>query len=69
MKFLPEVVQCYLITGQAADYVLKVVVPDLKAYQYFLLNKLTCIKGVNTVHSSFVLQNICDTTALPLDHL
>jgi Lrp/AsnC family transcriptional regulator, leucine-responsive regulatory protein len=69
MRFLPEVVQCYLITGQSADYLLKVMVPDLKAYQSFLLNKLTAINGVDTVHSSFILRTICETTAIPLDHL
>ncbi|MCD6056338.1 MAG: ybaO [Gammaproteobacteria bacterium] len=66
---LSEVNQCYLITGQSADYLLKVIVPDLNAYQTFLLKKLTCIKGVNTVQSSFVLHPVVDKTALPLDHL
>lgn len=66
---IPEVVQCYLIAGQSADYLLKVIVPSLNDYQTFLLNKLTEIDGVSQVHSSFVLQQIVDKTALPLDHL
>ena len=69
MRLLPEVIQCYLITGQSADYLLKIIVPDLKAYQAFLLGKLTGINGVSSVHSSFILRTVCDTTALPLDHL
>ena len=69
LRLLPEVIQCYLITGQSADYLLKVVAPDLKAYQGFLLGKLTNIQGVSSVHSSFILRTICDTTALPLDQL
>ena len=69
VRFLPEVVQCYLLTGQSADYLLKVMVPDLNAYQSFLLGRLTCIQGVSTVHSSFILRQICDTTMLPLDYL
>jgi Lrp/AsnC family transcriptional regulator, leucine-responsive regulatory protein len=69
MRLFPEVVQGYLITGQSADYLLKVIVPDLKSYQSFLLGKLTGIPGVSSVHSSFILRTICDTTALPLDHL
>jgi len=69
IRFLPEVVQCYLITSQSADYLLKVIVPDLNAYQAFLLGKLTCINGVSNVHSSFILRDVCDTTTLPLDHL
>ncbi|KGP64266.1 AsnC family transcriptional regulator [Legionella norrlandica] len=69
IQLFPEVVQCCLITGQSADYLLKVIVPDLNAYQSFLLNKLTRINGIGSVHSSFILRNICDTTALPLDHI
>ena len=66
---ISEVIQCYLIAGQSADYLLKVMVADLPAYQSFLLNKLTRINGVSQVQSSFVLQRIVDKTALPLDHL
>ena len=69
VRLYPEVIQCYLITGQSADYMLKIIVPDLKAYQLFLLGKLTGIDGVSSVHTSFVLHSICDTTALPLDYL
>lgn len=65
----PEVIQCYLIAGQEADYMLRVVVPNLKEYQSFLLDKLTRINGVSTVHSSFVLRSIIDKTELPLDYL
>ncbi|WP_020158444.1 MULTISPECIES: Lrp/AsnC family transcriptional regulator [Methylobacter] len=62
----PEVLECYLITGQAADYLLKVVVPDMDHYQDFLLGKLTRIEGVSGVQSSFVLRKAIDTTVLPL---
>lgn len=64
-----EVVECTLITGQSADYMLKVMVPDMTYYQDFLLNKITRIKGVTGVHSSFVLRQPIRKTALPLDHL
>ncbi|MDD5276526.1 MAG: Lrp/AsnC ligand binding domain-containing protein [Methylovulum sp.] len=40
----PEVLECYLITGQAADYLLKVIVPDMEYYQQFLLGKLTGLR-------------------------
>lgn len=69
IQSFPEVVQCYLITGQVQDYILKVVVPSLNDYQLFLLNKLTQIDGVKSLHSSFVLRSIVDTTSLPLNHL
>lgn len=65
----PEVQQCYLVTGQDADYLLKVVVPDMEHYQAFLLNKITRIPGVSGVHSSFVMRRVIDTTELPLGYL
>ena len=63
---LPEVLECLLITGQEADYQLKVIVQDMDAYQALLLNKITRIEGVTGVHSSFVLRTVIDRTALPL---
>ncbi|SFR48341.1 transcriptional regulator, AsnC family [Marinobacter daqiaonensis] len=65
----PEIQECYLITGQDADYMLKVVVPDMDHYHQFLLNQITRIPGVSGVHSSFVLRRVIDTTALPLKYL
>ncbi len=62
----PEVLECLLITGQEADYQLKVVVADMDAYQELLLNRITRIPGVTGVHSSFVLRRVVDRTALPL---
>ena len=64
-----EVIECLLITGQSADYQLKVVVPDMEYYQEFLLNKITRIDGVTDVHSSFMLREVQNTTALPLNHI
>lgn len=63
---IPEVMECLLITGQAADYQLKVVVKDMDAYQELLLNRITRIKGVTGVHSSFVLRRVVDKTELPV---
>jgi len=65
----PEVLECYLITGHDADYMLKVVVPDMDHYHHFLLNQITRIAGVSGVHSSFVLRRVLDNTALPLGYL
>ena len=69
IKSYNEVTQCSLIAGQSADYVLKVNVPDMTHYHDFLIKKLTRINGVNSVQSSFVLTDIINKTALPLDHL
>lgn len=64
----PEIQTCFLITGQAADYLLQVVVPDMDAYQEFLLKRITRLEGVVSVHSSFVLRRVIDATALPLKY-
>ena len=64
---LPEVLECLLITGQEADYQVKVIVSDMDAYQSLLLSKITSIEGVSGVHSSFVLRRVVDKTALPLE--
>jgi Lrp/AsnC family leucine-responsive transcriptional regulator len=69
VKMHPEVTECLLITGQSADYLLKVVVPDMEYYQEFLLNKITRIDGVADVHSSFIMRKVIDTTELPLEHI
>lgn len=66
IREIPEIIECLLITGQAADYQLKVVVQDMDAYQDLLLNRITGIKGVTGVHSSFVLRRVVDKTALPV---
>ncbi|MFA6921895.1 MAG: Lrp/AsnC family transcriptional regulator [Gallionella sp.] len=63
---IPEVLECLLITGQDADYQLKVVVKDMDGYQDLLLNRVTRIEGVTGVHSSFVLRRVVDKTALPV---
>ncbi|HEX5802297.1 MAG TPA: Lrp/AsnC family transcriptional regulator [Azospira sp.] len=63
---IAEVLECLLITGQDADYQLKVVVRDMDAYQELLLNRITRIEGVTGVHSSFVLRRVIDKTALPV---
>lgn len=66
IRTLPDVLECLLITGQQADYQLKVVVRDMDAYQQLLLHKITRIEGVTGVHSSFVLRRVIDKTALPI---
>ncbi|WP_016956377.1 Lrp/AsnC family transcriptional regulator [Catenovulum sp. SX2] len=63
---LPQVLECHLITGQSADYLVKIIVKDMDDFQDFLLNKLTRIEGVTGVHSSFVLKSPVNNTALPI---
>ncbi len=65
----PEVIECSVVTGSAADYLVKAVVPDMEYYEAFLLGKLTRIEGVTGVQSSFVLRPVVRKTELPLDHI
>ncbi len=66
---IPDVMECCIITGSDADFQLKVIVPDMEHYQELLLGKLTGIKGVTGVRSSFMLRNVLSRTVLPLDHI
>ena len=66
LRDYPQVMECILITGQTADYQVKVIVKDMEEYQDFLLNKITPLPGVSDVHSSFVLRQVIYKTALPI---
>jgi Lrp/AsnC family leucine-responsive transcriptional regulator len=61
----PEVVDCYLMTGQR-DYLLRIVVRDLHAYERFLKEKLTRLDGVASIESSFALSQIKRSNTLPV---
>jgi len=65
ISVLPEVLECLLVAGEEADYVLKVVVRDMDGYQHLLLNKITRIEGVTGVRSSFVLRPVVERTSIP----
>ena len=62
----PEVLECYLMTGDA-DYLVRVVVPDVAAYERFLKDTLTRIEGVAGIKSSFALKQVKYSTVLPLE--
>ena len=53
----PEVMECYLMTGEF-DYLLRIVVPDLAAYERFLMEHLTRIDGIASIKSSFSLKQV-----------
>ncbi|WP_348766386.1 Lrp/AsnC family transcriptional regulator [uncultured Salinisphaera sp.] len=62
---LPQVQECLLITGQEADYQLRIAVTDMDDYQRLLLEHITRIEGVSGVHSSFVLRRVLHDRVLP----
>ena len=61
----PEVMECYLMSGDA-DYLVRVVVPDIEALQHFIVKHLAKIPGVSNIRSSFALKQVRYKTALPL---
>jgi Lrp/AsnC family leucine-responsive transcriptional regulator len=61
----PEVVDCFLMTGQR-DYLLRIVVKDLEAYERFLKDKLTRLDGVGSIESSFALGHVKKSNMLPI---
>lgn len=62
-----EVVDCCVVTGQSADYLIRAVVKDMQQYEQFLLGKLTRIPGVTGVHSSFELRRIISRTGAAIN--
>ena len=62
----PEILECYSVTGEA-DFVLRIVARDLKAFADFLSERLLRVPGVRSVRSAIVLHRIKHTTALPLE--
>ena len=61
----PEVLDCYLMTGQR-DFLMRIVVSDLSAYERFLKDKLTRLDGVSSIESSFALGQVKRSNVLPL---
>jgi len=64
----PEVVACHMVAGDA-DYLLEVTVPDLDAYQRFLVGKLLNLPLVREVKSTIAIQSLKAGAVLPLGHL
>lgn len=62
---LPQVMECYLMSGDA-DYLLRVVVPDVEALERLIIDQITRIPGVASIRSSFALKQVLYSTALPL---
>ena len=65
MRSAPEVLECYLILGER-DFLLKIVVADLEAYQRFYLEVLTLAPGVRNINSIIAVNEEKRTTALPI---
>jgi Lrp/AsnC family transcriptional regulator, leucine-responsive regulatory protein len=62
----PEVVECAALTGEM-DYLLRLVVKDMGAYSRFIMDTLLKHPSVQDCKTSFVLDRVKSTTAMPLD--
>ena len=60
-----EVLECFNISGEY-DYILKIVVTNMKAYRDFLNTKLTTLDHISSTHSTFIINEVKDTSAIHL---
>ena len=65
MRERPEVMECYLMTGDS-DYLIRVVVPDMQALERFIVDFLARVPGVGNIRSSFALKQVKYKTVLPI---
>lgn len=65
---LPEVISAFLVSGES-DFLLHVVVPDLRGYERFLTGTLLKLPGVSDIRSNFAIQTVKAQSPLPLGHL
>ncbi|AIT27409.1 Lrp/AsnC family transcriptional regulator [Bordetella holmesii] len=62
---LPEIMECYLMSGDA-DYLVRALVEDVDALEQLIVERITRIPGVASIRSSFALKQVLYTTAVPL---
>jgi len=66
VRVLPEVLECYTMAG-TWDYMLKIVVKDIRHYEMFVRERLTKLSHIGEVHSHIAVTEIKNSTALPLE--
>lgn len=65
VKRLPEVLECYHVSGDY-DYILKVVVADMTSYREFLVTKLTTLHHIGSTHSTFMIGEVKNSALIEL---
>ncbi len=65
VRLIDEVLECHVMTG-AMDYQLRVLVPDLEAYEDFIRNRIHPIGGIASIDTSFVYGTVKKTAVFPL---
>lgn len=68
IKELPEVTECYAVTG-TFDYMMKLYVPNMRHFRHLVLDVLGNIESIQSVESMFVMHEVKHTTSLPLNQL
>ena len=66
VKKIPEVIECYTITGDAA-FLLKIVAKNFQYYRDFVFDKLLCVPAVSNIDTSIVVSCEKEANILPLD--
>ena len=66
VKQIPEIVECYTITGDAS-FLLKIVAKDLESYRNFVFDKLLKSSYVNNVDTSIVVGSEKESTTIPFE--
>lgn len=64
---LPEVMECYHVSGDY-DFILKILVKDMPAYREFLVDKLTALSGIGSTQSTFIIDEVKETTQIALNY-
>lgn len=62
---IPEVLECYHVSGEF-DFLLKIIVKDIRSYESLIRERLSKIKGIGQIKTSFVLGTNKHTTQIPL---
>ena len=65
VKTIPEVMECYLMTGRS-DFLLRMVTADVRTLEFLLVERLSRIPGVRTVETSVAIKQVMYTTAVPV---
>lgn len=66
IKQFPEILECFHVSGES-DYILKIALRDIEGYRDFMVSKLTSMKHIASTQSSFVIEEVKNTTAVFLD--
>lgn len=66
IQSMPEVIECFNISGDY-DFLLKVLVRDMRGYQEFLMNRLASLENIGSTHSHFVMSEIKSTPVIEFD--